>query len=104
MILLTISGHHIFKINGIALPLRILKDCGIGVIYALSPQAKGKIERSYSWLQARVVRQCAKDNITTFNNMQQIFRNEIERYNTRQVHSATKEIPVIRFENAIQNG
>lgn len=83
---------------------RVLKECGTEVIYALSPQAKGKIERPYRWLQARVVRQCARDNITKFTDVRQVFRDEIDRYNNRQIHSTTKEIPTIRFERAVQNG
>lgn len=83
---------------------QVLKDCGVSVIYALSPQAKGKIERPYRWLQARVVRQCARDHIVKFTEARQIFRDEIERYNNRQVHSTTKEIPAIRFERAVTNG
>lgn len=83
---------------------RVLKECGTKVIYALSPQAKGKIERPYRWLQARVVRQCARDQVTTFTDARQIFRDEIDRYNNRQVHSTTKEIPSVRFERAIKNG
>lgn len=35
---------------------RVLTDCGVKIIYALSPQAKGKIERSYGWLQDRLIR------------------------------------------------
>jgi len=35
------------------------------VIYARSPQAKGKIERPYRWLQDRIVRACALEHITT---------------------------------------
>lgn len=83
---------------------QVLKDCGVAVTYALSPQAKGKIERPYRWLQARVVRQCARDRVTKFIEARQIFRNEIDRYNNRQIHSATKEIPSVRFERAIANG
>jgi len=81
-----------------------LKECGTDVIYALSPQAKGKIERPYRWLQARVVRQCARDQVTKFTDVRQIFRNEIDRYNNRNVHSTTKEIPALRFERAVKNG
>lgn len=29
---------------------QVLDDCGVKVTYALSPQAKGKIERPYRWL------------------------------------------------------
>src|SRR4030042_2114629 len=35
------------------------------VVYALSPQAKGKIERPYRWLQDRIVRTCALEHLTT---------------------------------------
>jgi len=28
---------------------QVLKDCNVKVIYALSPQAKGKVERPYGW-------------------------------------------------------
>jgi hypothetical protein len=33
-----------------------LSDCGVRVKYALSPQAKGKIERPYRWIQDRLTR------------------------------------------------
>jgi hypothetical protein len=35
---------------------QVMDDCNIKVTYALSPQAKGKIERPYGWLQDRLVR------------------------------------------------
>ena len=34
----------------------VLKDSGIDVVYALSPAAKGKVERPYHWLQDHLVR------------------------------------------------
>ncbi len=34
---------------------QILTECKVKVTYALSPQAKGKIERPYRWLQDRLV-------------------------------------------------
>ena len=43
---------------------KILLDLGIKVRYALSPQAKGKIERPYRWLQDRIVRTCAREGVT----------------------------------------
>lgn len=33
---------------------QVLNDCQVKVIYALSPQARGKIERPYGWLQDRI--------------------------------------------------
>jgi hypothetical protein len=70
------------------------------VIYALFPQAKGKIERPYRWLQDRVVRTCALEHITTLADARSILREEVHRYNYLQVHSTTLEIPALRFEKA----
>lgn len=64
------------------------------VIYALSPQAKGKIERPYRWLQDRIVRACALEHITTLADAHLILREEVHRYNYQQVHSTTHEIPL----------
>lgn len=71
------------------------------VIFALSPQAKGKIERPYRWLQDRIVRACALNKIDRMQDARIILREEIHRYNHLQVHSTTKEIPVIRYEKAL---
>jgi transposase len=70
------------------------------VVYALSPQAKGKIERPYRWLQDRIVRTCALDHITSLADARLVLRAEIHRYNYQQVHSTTLEIPILRFEKA----
>jgi len=78
-----------------------LKRCGSDAIYALSPQAKGKIERPYRWLQDRLVRTAAKEKLTTIDELKEILRNLVAMYNTRWVHSTTKEIPIVRFENAL---
>src|SRR5512145_199500 len=70
------------------------------VIYALSPQAKGKIERPYRWLQDRIVRTCALEHISTPDDARPVLREEVHRYNYHQVHSTTREIPAVRFEKA----
>jgi hypothetical protein len=70
------------------------------VVFALSPQAKGKIERPYRWLQDRIVRNCALDHVSTLEDARSVLREEVHRYNYLQVHSTTQEIPVIRFEKA----
>lgn len=77
-----------------------VETIGAKVIFALSPQAKGKIERPYRWLQDRIVRTCAKEKIKDISEVREVLRFEISRYNYRQVHSTTKEIPHLRFERA----
>ena len=81
--------------------MRIL---GVDVIYALSPQAKGKIERPYRWLQDRIVRTCAIEKLTTIEDVRAVLKEELNRYNNHQVHSTTGEVPSIRFEKAKREG
>jgi hypothetical protein len=77
---------------------------GVDVTYALSPQAKGKIERPYRWLQDRIVRTCALENLTALEDVRSVLRDEVDRYNNHQVHSTTGEIPSLRFEHARRSG
>jgi len=79
---------------------KVIDDCKVKPIYALSPQARGKIERPYRWLQDRIVRTCAREKIRTVQEAEKVLEAEVERYNYRQVHSTTKEIPIIRFQRA----
>lgn len=81
---------------------QILNECQVTAVYALSPQAKGKIERPYRWLQDRIVRTAAKEKITTITELRKVLKELVTKYNTQWVHSTTREIPIIRFENAIK--
>ena len=82
---------------------QVLADLGIKLIYALSPQAKGKIERPYFWLQDRIVRTCAREGIKDINGAREVLAHELTRYNSYQVHSVTGEIPDIRFFRAFDS-
>lgn len=83
---------------------QVLQNCGVGLTYALSPQAKGKIERPYRWLQDRIVRIAAKEKLITIDELKTALKELVNIYNTKWVHSTTKEIPIVRFENAMRNG
>lgn len=83
---------------------QMMRVLGVDVTYALSPQAKGKIERPYRWLQDRIVRTCALEKLTTLEEARVVLREEVSRYNNHQVHSTTTEIPSIRFEKARKEG
>ena len=78
----------------------VLNDLNVEVTYALSPQARGKVERPYQWMQDRVVRTCAREKIRTIEQAQKVLEEEVERYNYHQVHSTIGEIPIIRFQRA----
>jgi len=80
---------------------QVLDDCKVKVIYALSPQAKGKVERPYGWIQDHLVRTCARENVTQLKHAQSILDQEMARYNYHQVHSTTGEIPQVRFQRAL---
>jgi transposase len=83
---------------------QVLQDFKVKVIYALSPQAKGKVERPYRWLQDRIVRTCALEKLTTMEEARSVLQEEVHRYNYQQVHSTTGEVPAIRFANAKKDG
>jgi hypothetical protein len=82
----------------------MMRVLGVDVTYALSPQAKGKVERPYQWLQDRVVRTCALEKISEVEDVRAVLKEEVNRYNHRQVHSTTKEIPSVCFNRARQEG
>jgi transposase len=83
---------------------KMMRVLGVDVTHALSPQAKGKVERPYRWLQDRIVRTCALENISTMEEVRSVLKEEVDRYNHHQVHSTTKEIPSIRFKRAKREG
>ena len=83
---------------------QVMRILGVDVSYALSPQAKGKVERPYRWLQDRIVRTCAIEKLTAIEEVRDVLREELNRYNNHQVHSTTGEIPSIRFEKARREG
>jgi hypothetical protein len=83
---------------------KVMGELSIKVTHALSPQAKGKIERPYRWLQDRIVRTCIYENLSTIDEARLALKDEVDRYNNHQVHSTTKEIPAIRFNRALSSG
>jgi hypothetical protein len=81
---------------------QVMDDCQIKVAYALSPQARGKVERPYGWLQDRIVRTCVREDVTDIREAQRVLNYEIHRYNYKQVHSTTQEVPYFRFQRALE--
>ena len=80
--------------------LQVVKDLNIKPIYALSPQAKGKVERPYRWIQDRLVRTCARKNITDIRQAQKELNKLIRSYNYKWIHSTTGEVPHFRLQRA----
>ena len=101
----SIYRNHILRTDDIDPQWRqVMRLLNIEVTYALSPQAKGKIERPFRWLQDRIVRTCALEGISSMEDARQILNDEVDRYNNRQVHSTTGEIPSVRYDIAKKSG
>lgn len=54
---------------------KILKDFGINLILANSPQAKGKVERANRTLQGRLIIDIKRHNISTYSELNMFFNN-----------------------------
>jgi hypothetical protein len=83
---------------------QVLDDLRVKIVYALSAQAKGKIERPYRWLQDRIVRTCAREGIDNILDGNRILEAEAQRYNFRQRHSTTGEVPYYRLKRLTGEG
>ena len=83
---------------------QVLQDLRIKLIYALSAPAKGKIERPYRWLQDRIVRTCAREGIVDIADAQKVLKKETDRYNYKQIHSTTGEVPYYRYKRKVESG
>ena len=81
---------------------QVLQDCNVEVIHSLSPQARGKVERPYGWLQDHLIRTCVREDVSEIKQAQRVLNHELYRYNHQQVHSTTQEIPYLRFQNALK--
>jgi hypothetical protein len=94
--------HHLLTDETTPQWKQVLQDCNVEVIHSLSPQARGKIERPYGWLQDHLIRTCVREDVTQIQQAQKILNQELLRYNHHQVHSTTQEIPYLRFQRALQ--
>lgn len=81
---------------------QICHECQVKVIHALSPQAKGKVERPYGWIQDHLVRICARDNIEAIVPANQVLFREVYEYNYKRIHSTTEEVPIVRYQRAVR--
>ena len=94
--------HHLLTDETIPQWKQVLQDCNVEVIHSLSPQARGKIERPYGWLQDRLIRTCVREDVKEIKQAQRVLNLELYRYNHQQVHSTTQEIPYFRFQRALK--
>jgi len=94
--------HHLLTDEATPQWKQVLADCNVKVIHSLSPQARGKIERPYGWLQDRLIRTCVREDVSKIQQAQRVLNQELHRYNYHQIHSTTQEIPYFRFQKALK--
>lgn len=95
--------HHQFTDESRPQWTQILDECQVKPVFALSPQAKGKVERPYGWLQDHLVRLCYRENVTTLAQGNHILGQEVNAYNFKRVHSTIEEIPYLHYQRAIRD-
>jgi len=83
---------------------RALQTLDIGLIYASSPEAKGKIEKRFDYFQRRLPFLCEKYRITDLAEANRLLRELMAFYNEQRVHQETGEIPQHRWEAAFRHG
>ena len=81
--------HSVFRVNhgeNISKPTqfaRAMKELGIELINANSPQAKGRVERANGVLQDRLVKELREHNISTIEEANNFLPTFIDKYNQR---------------------
>ena len=76
---------------------RALKELGVDVIHANSPQAKGRIERSFKTHQDRLVKELRLNNISTIEDANKFLHNHyIPRHNAKFAIAAENKVNLHR--------
>jgi hypothetical protein len=66
------------------------------------PQAKGKIEKLFDYLQRRIPYLCEKHNITNLTNANHLLDQEVAYYNHEHFHETIQETPNQRWDRALK--
>ena len=85
---------------------RALSSLGIGTIYTgkRQAQAKGKVEKIFDYFQRRLPYLCEKHKVKDCVEAQKILDDLVSYYNDQRIHEETREIPMKRWQQAIDNG
>jgi len=83
---------------------RILHTLDVGVIYAHSPEAKGKIEKRFDYFQRRLPPLCERYRITEVEQARPVLEDLVGYYNDQRRHQETDEIPAARWDGGMQRG
>jgi len=75
--------HHLLTDEATPQWKQALQDCNVKVTYALSPQAKGRIERLFGTLQDRLVKEMRLRGIRTIEEANRFLEEYLPLYNSR---------------------
>jgi len=78
-----------------------LRDLGVRAIRALSPQAKGRVERLFATLQDRLVAELAADRVTTSDRANAWLPGFVDRFNRRFARPAAQPQSLFRSARGI---
>jgi hypothetical protein len=83
---------------------RILQTLDVGIVYAHSPQAKGKIEKRFDYFQRRLPPLCDRYGITDVGQARALLEDLVGYYNEQRQHQETEEIPAQRWQDGRRRG
>ena len=83
---------------------RMMAELGVLLRFAPTPQAKGKIENKFKYLQSRIPYLCEKHHVHKVDEGQKIVDEVVDYYDTKHIHEETGEIPLHRWDRAIREG
>jgi hypothetical protein len=78
----------------------------VGLIYTAegSPESKGKVEKSFDYLQRRIPYLCERHNVRDLVEAGKIVTDVVGFYNEERVHLETEEVPRKRWDEALRAG
>lgn len=85
---------------------RALESLDIGIIYASKgeAEAKGKVEKAFDYLQRRIPYLCEKYKIKSIPDASNVVDEVVSFYNEQREHAETGQIPIKRWQEAINAG
>jgi transposase InsO family protein len=85
---------------------KALSSLGIGMIYTgkRQAQAKGKVEKAFDYFQRRLPYLCEKQKVKEISEAQKILDDLVSYYNDQRIHEEIREIPIQRWEDALNHG
>jgi hypothetical protein len=85
---------------------RALNSVGVALKFTgkAHPEAKGKVEKRFDYLQRRIPFLCERHNVTNLTDANNVVKEVIEHFNEYHIHAETNEPPNRRWRKALDEG